>query len=450
MTTARHDPYAAFRHAHYRRYLIGWIAALVGTRIQSVAVGWEIYQRTGEALALGFVGLAQALPTILLALPAGYLADRFDRRRVLMLSVAGMAMASLGLGALSLVRGPLMAMYLLLVFDASCLALGRPARVAMLPHLVDREIFHNAVTWNTSMQQIASVLGPAVAGFVVAIHVPSAFLLATAGSIIYVILLARLRLRPLENSGESVTVMSWGNLLAGLSFVRRARVILAAISLDMFAVLFGGATYLLPIFAEEILRVGARGYGWLNAAPAAGALCMALALAHRRPMRHAGRNLLLGVTGFGLATIVFGLSRSFWLSLAMLFLAGALDNISVVVRHTVIQLLTPDSMRGRVSAVNSVFIGVSNELGGMESGLVAHWFGPIISVVSGGIGTLMVVLVTLCAAPGLRTVGALDQVGASPTGGPAPAGDAPTGAPPPGDARAQPGPRKRRAVGRPW
>jgi MFS family permease len=416
MTTApaRHDPYAAFRLVNYRRYLIGWVTALVGTRIQSVAVGWEIYQRTGDALALGFVGLAQALPTILLALPAGYLADRFDRRRIVMLSVAGMAAASLGLAALSLLRGPILIMYLLLVLDASCLALGRPARLALLPHLVEREIFHNAVTWNTSMQQISSVLGPAVAGFIVALHVPSAFLLAAAGSITYVVLLARIRLRPGLVNGETATAVSWDNLLAGLRFVRRARVILAAISLDMFAVLFGGATYLLPIFAEEILRVGARGYGWLNAAPAAGALCMALLLAHRRPMRRAGRNLLLGVTGFGLATIVFGLSRSFWLSMAMLFLAGALDNISVVVRHTLVQLLTPDSMRGRVSAVNSVFIGVSNELGGMESGLVAHWFGPIVSVVSGGIGTIAVVLATLAAAPGLRAVGALDEVGAVP------------------------------------
>jgi MFS family permease len=414
MTRARHDPYAAFRQIHFRRYLIGWIAALVGTRIQSVAVGWEIYQRTGQALALGFVGLAQALPMILLALPAGYLADRFDRRRIVMLSVAGMAVASLGLAALSLLHGPVLFMYLLLVFDASSLSLGRPARLAMLPHLVDRETFPNAVTWNSSMFEIASVLGPVVAGFIVAIHVPSAYLLAAAGSIACIILLARVRLRPMADGGQSATAMSWSNLLAGLRFVRTTRVILAAISLDMFAVLFGGATYLLPIFAEDILRVGPRGYGWLNAAPAAGALCMALVLAHRRPMRHAGRNLLVGVAGFGLAIIVFGLSRSFWLSMAMLFLAGALDNISVVVRHTLIQLLTPDSMRGRVSAVNSVFIGISNELGGMESGLVAHWFGPIISVVGGGIGTIAVVLATLLAAPQLGRVGALVQVGAAP------------------------------------
>lgn len=410
MSGRRHDPYAAFRQSHYRHYMVGWITALVGTRIQSVAVGWEVYQRTGEALALGFVGLAQALPTILLALPAGYIADRFDRRRVVMASMAGMAATSLGLAVLSLAHGPIALMYLLLVLDASCLAIGRPARLAMLPHLVEREDFPNAVTWNTSVFQISSVLGPALAGFVVAWHVPSAYLLAAAGSATYIVLLARIRLRPVADGGEAAAAMTWDSLLAGLRFVFRARTILAAISLDMFAVLFGGATYLLPIFAKEILAVGPRGYGWLTAAPAAGALCMAMWIAHRPPMRRAGRNLLLAVTGFGVTTIVFGLSRWFPLSLAMLFLGGALDNISVVVRHTMIQLLTPDAMRGRVSAVNSVFIGVSNELGGLESGLVAHWFGPIVSVVSGGVGSIVVVGAIAAAASQLRRVGALEQV----------------------------------------
>jgi MFS family permease len=290
----------------------------------------------------------------------------------------------------------------------------------MLPHLVDREVFPNAVTWNTSIFQVSSVLGPAVAGFVVAWHVPSAYLLAAAGTATYIVLLARIRLRPLADSGSAASAVSWDSLLAGLRFVFRARTILAAISLDMFAVLFGGATYLMPIFAEEILKVGPHGYGWLNAAPAAGALCMAMVIAHRPPMRHAGRNLLLAVTGFGATTLVFGLSRSFPLSLAMLFLAGALDNISVVVRHTMVQLLTPDAMRGRVSAVNSVFIGVSNELGGMESGLVAHWFGPVISVASGGIGSIVVVAVIALAASQLRRVDALEQiqpVEAGPAGG---------------------------------
>ncbi len=410
MTGRRHDPYAALRQCQFRHYVIGWVTALVGTRIQSVAVGWEVYQRTGAALALGFVGLAQALPTILLALPAGYIADRFDRRHVVMASMAGMVATSIGLAALSLAHGPIAIMYLLLFLDASFLAIGRPARLAMLPHLVDREIFPNAVTWNTSTIQISSVLGPALAGFIVAVHVPSAYLVAAAGTLTYILLLSRIRLRPVADDGDATTAISWDRLLAGLRFVFRAPTVLGAISLDMFAVLFGGATYLLPIFAEEILKVGPRGYGWLNAAPAAGALCMALTIAHRPPMRHAGRNLLLAVAGFGAVTLVFGLSRSFPLSLAMLFLAGAFDNISVVVRHTMVQLLTPDTMRGRVSAVNSVFIGVSNELGGLESGLVAHWFGPVFSVASGGIGSMAVVAVVALASTGLRRVGALEQI----------------------------------------
>ncbi len=446
MTGRRHDPYAALRQTQYRHYVIGWIAALMGTRIQSVAVGWEVYQRTGAALALGLVGLVQALPTILLALPAGYIADRFDRRGVVMASMAGMAATSLGLAALSLTRGPIAILYVLLLLDASFLAAGRPARLAMLPHLVDRQIFPNAVTWNTSTSQISSVLGPALAGFIIAVHVPSAYLVAAAGSLTCILLLARMRLRPVADDGGGAVAVSWDSLLAGMRFVFRAHTVLAAVSLDMFAVLFGGATYLLPIFAEEILKVGPRGYGWLNAAPAAGALCMALTIAHRPPMRHAGRNLLLAVAGFGAATLVFGLSRSFPLSLAMLFLAGALDNISVVVRHTMVQLLTPDAMRGRVSAINSVFIGVSNELGGLESGLVAHWFGPVISVASGGLGSIAVVAVIALASAGLRRVGALEQirpVSAEPPGGQPPPGRGNRGGPvdnePAGPAPTEPG-----------
>ncbi len=410
--TTRHDPYAAFRQSDYRRYLLGWLAALLGTRIQSVAIGWEIYQRTGEALALGMVGLVQALPTILLALPAGYLADRWPRRRLIMLSLAGMTLTSLGLALVSWFQGPILLMYGLLLLDAACVAVGRPARLALLPRLVPRVAFSNAVTWNTSMFQISSVVGPAIGGFVIAAHVPSAYLLAACGSVVFVLLLARMNLASAaEAPGEAGETDRLANLLAGMRFVRRKRVILAAVSLDMFAVLFGGAVYLLPIFAEDILGVGARGFGWLNAAPAAGAFCMAMLLAHRPPMRQAGRNLLVAVAGFGAATVVFGLSKSFWLSLAMLFLTGALDNISVVVRHTLVQMLTPDRMRGRVSAVNGVFIGISNELGGLESGLVAHWFGPVVSVVSGGLGTIAVVIATAWASPKLRRIGALDEIG---------------------------------------
>jgi MFS family permease len=402
-----HDPYAAFRVPGYRRYMLGWLMALVGTQIQSVAVRWEMYQRTGEALSLGLIGLAQALPVLLLALPAGFLADRFDRRRVVALSLLGMTVTSIGLALLSWFSGPILLMYALLILDASAVALGRPARTALLPHIVPRAVFPNAMTWNTSMFQISSVLGPAIGGFVVAFSLPAAYLASAVSSLCFIMMLSGV---PIRRGRKTIGEASRAAFLAGWRFVWRTRVILTIISLDMFAVLFGGAVFLLPIFAEDILEVGPTGYGWLGAAPAAGALCMAILLAHLPPMRRAGRSLLFAVCGFGLATIIFGFSRSFILSLAMLFLTGAFDNISVVVRHTLVQLLTPDHMRGRVSAVNSVFIGASNELGGLESGIVAHFFGPIIAVVSGGIGTLLVVAVTALASPTLRAFGAMHEV----------------------------------------
>lgn len=380
--------------------------AMMGTRIQSIAIGWEMYQRTGEALSLGLVGLVQALPVMLLALPAGYLADIMSRRRLVMLSLFGMTLTSLGLAFLSWQQGSVSLMFWLLLLDSIAVTLGRPARTALVPQLVPARVFPNAVTWNMSLMQIASVVGPALGGLVVAFSVPMAYVLTAISSLWFIGVLSQLDLPPVVSTNEPP---SWQTVLGGIAFMRRNRIILVMISLDLFAVLLGGAVYLLPIFASDILRVGATGFGWLQAAPAAGALLMALLLAHMPPLKHAGRSLLLAVAGFGLATIVFGLSTSFWLSWAMLFLTGALDNISMVVRHTLMQLLTPDSMRGRVSAVSSIFVSASNELGGFESGLVAHWFGPVISVVSGGIGTVVVVIITAVVAPELLQVGALDE-----------------------------------------
>jgi MFS family permease len=298
-------------------------------------------------------------------------------------------------------------MYILLFLDAAAVIIGRPARVALLPQLVPNQVFPNAVTWNMSMQHLVSVIGPAIGGLLVALSLSMAYVVSALGSLIFILLLRWLELGSTSRRAGQASLRA---LLAGLHFVWYARLILTVISLDLFAVLLGGAVYLLPIFAEDILRVGPAGFGWLQAAPAAGAFCMALLLSYLPPMKHAGRNLLLSVAGFGVATIIFGLSRSFWLSLAMLFLTGVFDNISMVIRHTLVQLLTPDYMRGRVSAVTSVFIGASNELGGLESGLVAHWFGAIFSVVSGGIGTIFVVMITALVAPQLRAFGALHEV----------------------------------------
>lgn len=401
-----HDPYAAFRVPNYRFYVLGWFIAMLGTRIQSVAIGWEMYQRTGDALSLGLVGLAQALPTMLLALPAGFLADKFNRPRLVMVSLLAMTATSLSLAWLSYTKGPVSWMYLLLFLDAAAVMIGRPARVALVPQLVPAQVFPNAVTWNTSLMHISSVVGPALGGFIIAFSVPLAYTVTAASSLLFAAMLTRLHFR---TDRKDVGAASIRSLLAGIQFVWNTRIILTMISLDLFAVLLGGAVYLLPIFAEDIFHVGATGFGWLRAAPAVGAFCMAILMVYLPPMKRAGRALLWTVAGFGVATIIFGLSKNYWLAFAMLFLTGAFDNVSMIIRQTLQQLLTPDHMRGRVSAVSSVFVGASNELGGLESGLVAHWFGPVVSVVSGGVGTLLVVAGAALLSPELRAFGALHE-----------------------------------------
>lgn len=397
--STRHDPYAAFRHRNYTLFMVGSMLAQIGGGGQGLAIGWELYKRTGQPLALGMAGLAQALPMVVLTLLAGYLADRFDRKRLLILSIAGGALMSAALALLSVFEGPLWMIYVLLALNASVLTLGRPARTAILPLLVPREVLENAVAWRTSLQQVSSVTGPALGGLIIAFSLPAAYLASAAAAGLFALLLALMRLPPVTQTTSGIT---WSQLVAGVHFVRSQKLILAAISLDLFAVLLGGATYLMPVYATDILKVGERGLGLLQAAPAVGALITALLMAHRPPMQRAGRTLLFAVAGFGVATILFGLSQSFYLSLFALFLTGVCDNVSVVVRHTLVQLLTPDAMRGRVAAVNGIFIGSSNELGGFESGVVAQAFSPVVSVVSGGIGCLLVVLVAALAAPQLR------------------------------------------------
>ena len=407
--SGKHDPYAAFRFRNFRLFTIGSMITLMGTQIQSVAIGWEMYQRTGDALAIGLVGLVQAVPMFVLALPAGLIADRYDRRTLIAISIFGATLTSLGLAWLSYVQGPVWLMYLLLMLDATALVLGRPARVAIMPHLVPREAFPNAVMWRSGTWQLSVVLGPALGGFVVAWSVPSAYLIAAASTFLFLLTIARLEYDHVDHTANN-RLSTWQSLMTAVQFTWKSRLLLAAVSLDMFAVLLGGAVYLMPIYAADILKVGPRGLGYLNAAPAVGALVMAMIITHRPPMKFAGRNLLWSVAGFGVATIVFGLSTNLWLSLTMLFFTGALDNISVVIRHTIMQMITPDDMRGRVSAINSMFIGASNELGGFESGLLARLTTPIVSVVAGGVGTIVVVTVTALASPRLRRFGSLESV----------------------------------------
>ncbi|MCX7886965.1 MAG: MFS transporter, partial [Verrucomicrobiae bacterium] len=374
----RHDPYAAFRHRDYCLFAGGALLANISHAMQEAAVGWELYERTGSPLPLAIVGLVQSLPVFLLALPAGQAADRFERRRIVLLMQLVMAVASLCLAFLSSVRGPVQAFYLCLFVGACARSFNFPAQLSLLPQLVPLEVFANAVTWRSSGFHLASVLGPVFAGWIIAWQKAAAPVYLTNAVLIFAFVVCLCLIRRRSDAGAAAEPLTLRSMLAGVRFVWNAKVILAAITLDMFAVLFGGATALLPIYARDILQVGPAGYGWMRAMPGIGALVMAFFIAHRPP-RRAGRTLLWAVACFGAATIVFGLARWFWLSLWMLYLTGAFDQISVVVRHTLVQVLTPDAMRGRVSAVNSVFITTSNELGAFESGVVAALAGPIFS-----------------------------------------------------------------------
>jgi MFS family permease len=387
--------------------------ATIGRQMQGVAVGWELYERTRSPTALGLVGLAQVLPVILLAIPAGHAADRYSRKGQIVTAHALFLAASLGLALLSAGKGPVALVYLCLVVSGVGQAVNMPARWAIMPQVVARDQLAAAVTWNSSSWQIASVLGPALGGLVVALGggATAAYVLDALCSAAVISLTAALRLRPVARGAGGLSLRS---LLAGLRFVFRTELILATITLDLFAVLLGGATALLPIYAKDILRVGPTGLGWLRAAPSIGAFAMAILLAHRPPMRRAGRSLLWAVAGFGAATIVFGLTTNPYLSFAMLFLTGAFDNVSVVVRGTLVQVLTPDEMRGRVSAVNAIFIGSSNELGEFESGIAARLFGPVAAVVGGGVGTMLVVFAVALAWPGVLRLGSLHDAGLRP------------------------------------
>ncbi|MBO0793750.1 MAG: MFS transporter, partial [Ktedonobacteraceae bacterium] len=355
-----HDPYRALRFRDFRLLLIGNFIAVIGEQMLTVAIGWELYDRTNSALALGGVGLAQVIPVILFSLPAGHVADRFNRKNIVVISTLVLLLASLVLALLSFTHGALPLIYTCLALIGTAEAFNNPASSTLEAQVVPEDAFENATTWSSSSWQLASVLGPGLGGFLIALTQGASWVyVANAGTmLVFVILLLMLRTRGQKRlpASEKATLRS---LIEGLGFLRGNQIVLAAITLDLFAVLLGGATTLLPIYARDILQVGPTGLGWLRAAPSVGAVCMALLLAHRPPFKRGGRALLLAVAGFGLATIIFGLSRSFWLSLLMLFALGALDNISVVIRHTLLLLRTPDEMRGRISAVSSLFISAS-------------------------------------------------------------------------------------------
>lgn len=489
------SPYAALRARNFQLFFAGNFTGIAGAEMQTVAVGWELYERTGSTFALGLVGLVQIVPIVLLALVAGHFADKYSRRKILMFAQTTNALASCGLVAASFLSADAKSIYACLFLSGVARAFSAPARQALLPQIVPRDVFQNAVTWNTGGFQLASIIGPALGGAVIALAHQSryVYLLNACAALAFVLVVSRIRpliqtatvttqqrdnqsnaqardrlaannasgeigeadqavrlertdqvdrsnqidksdaldapaftlnrladddLAPSEThvgvvkqraTAAPMRARRWTELVAGAVFIYRTPIIFAALALDLFAVLLGGAVALLPVYAKDILQVGAGGLGWLSAAPAIGAVLMTFLAAHLPPFKRAGATMLWAVAGFGVATIIFGLSRSFPLSLIALFALGACDQISVIIRSTLVQLSTPDAMRGRVSAINSVFIGTSNELGRFESGAVAAAFNPVFAVASGGVGTLVVVALVAWLVPPLRRYGELGK-----------------------------------------
>jgi MFS family permease len=390
----------AFASRDFRRYQLARVAAILGAEAQSVAVAWQVYSITHRAIDLGYTGLALFLPGLIFLLPAGHAADRFDRRHVILTCYSLQVFCT---GALVMLARNnthnVLAIYMVLFFIGTGRAFSGPASSAFVPHLVPKAHFVNAVTWGSAIFQFANITGPALGGLLFTFpltHFAPHSRLEGAGIVYvfslgtlvwFVALVSSLHVRPgrMEHRDLSLKV-----LLAGFQYVRSARLLLGSISLDLFVVLLGGATALMPIFAHDILHQGPRGLGMLRAAPAVGAVAMSLIQARFPLHRHAGRKLFICVSIFGVATVVFGLSHTLWLSLAALAVTGAADNISVIIRGSLLQLATPPEMRGRVSAVNSLFVGASNELGSFESGLTAQWWGAVRATVIGGVGALVV------------------------------------------------------------
>lgn len=405
----RHDAYAALRHRDFRWYVLSLFSMTFASQLQAVVVGWQVYALTHDPLSLGLIGLAEALPFIAIALPAGYVADRWNRRTIAVCSLAVLAICAMALLAFSgipglLQRAGVMPIYAIIFVSGIARSLLQPARQAFGAEIIPRTLYENAIAWRSSSWQTAAVAGPAAGGLLYAFVGPvAAYAVGAVLTTFALVGFLVIRYVPGERDLDGVPIFE--GLVTGLRFVWKEPVILGALSLDLFSVFLGGAEALLPVFASEILKVGPQGLGILRAAPAAGAVLMGVYLAHRGPIERAGRAMLLAVATFALAIIGFGLSRSFFLSLAMLTVSGMADSVSVVIRSTLLQLLTPPEMLGRVSAVNSVFIGSSNELGAFESGVAARLLGAVPAVVLGGAASLLVVAFTARLVPRLRRLG---------------------------------------------
>ena len=403
----KHDAYAVLRVGDFRLFLTFRFFTTIAFQMQGLIVGWQMYELTKDPLALGLIGLAEALPNIATALFAGHAADRYNRKHIIvwftLLFLVGTTLLFLfSIKSLGIIAAfGVFPIYLVVVISGISRAFLYPSIVAMMSQIIPRQLYTNASTWSSTMWHVAAITGPALGGMIYGfLGVRIAYITVLIFLLLAIVLLGFVKNRPMPHfiAGETL----YKRLSSGLKFVVNNQVLFGTMSLDMFAVLFGGAVAMLPIFAAEVLMVGPQGLGFLRAAPMVGAVAMSVVMAHRPPMIHAGRYLMIGVAGFGLSIICFALSRNFYLSLGILMISGMFDNISVIIRSTAMQLLTPDEMRGRVASVNAIFIGSSNEIGSFESGLAAKLMGLIPSVIFGGIMTLGIVGFTTKFAPKLR------------------------------------------------
>ena len=406
---AKNDPYAALRIREFNIFLLLRFIMVFSWSMQFIVIEWEVYSLTKSALSLGIVGLMEVVPAILMALFAGHFVDQNEKKGLLLKCIIGFLIISLGLFLLTWepFRGNLSGktilylIYFLVFLGGIVRAFLGPTIFSLLSLIVPKNLYPNAATWSSSVWQISSVLGPAVAGFsITIIGVSGSMLTVLACSFLALITLSQISTKPILNPKIGEPIMQ--SLKEGVKFVYNNKTILGALSLDMVAVLFGGAVALLPIYAQDILKVGPEGFGVLRAAPALGAFITMFISAYVPLNKNAGMKLLFSIFAFGICIIVFGISTLFWLSVIALFLSGVVDGISVVIRQTILQLKTPDHMRGRVAAVNSIFVGSSNELGAFESGLTAKLMGTVTSVVFGGTMTLIIVVFTGFASPSFR------------------------------------------------
>lgn len=403
LSPTAHDPYASLRFKEFRYFIWAKLLLTLALQMQAVIVSWLVYEKTHDPLSLGIIGLAEAIPAISLSLYGGHIADRVSRKSILMWTTLLMFFGSgfLVLYVYNYVGSSVWLAYFVIFIIGIARGFHYPAQSAFWAQLVPKDNYVNSSTWNSTVWQLGAVAGPALGGLCYGYFGAGISSIIVCGFIaICILYYYRISHKPIALFSQTETLKD--SLLSGIRYVFKNNIFKAALSLDLFAVLFGGAVALLPMFADKILHVGPQGLGFLRAAPAVGAVIMALLMAHHPPRKNAGIKLLLCVAGFGLCMIAFALSHNFYLSFAILFFSGAFDNVSVVIRSTILQSFTPDEMRGRVASVNNIFVGSSNEIGAFESGFAAKLLGLVPSVIFGGAVTLLVVAITYKLSPSLR------------------------------------------------